>query len=64
MCFMYMGISFNGVAIFFCVIQGVLPPVMLAQFGNNWEVLELLTERYGCTINLSVLSHVQVADVY
>lgn len=46
--------------------QGVLPPVLMAQFSNNWEILELLTEKYGCTIDVSVLSQVvlSVGNIY
>ena len=46
--------------------QGVLPPVLMAQFSNNWEILELLTEKYGCTIDVSVLSQVvlSVENIY
>ena len=37
-------------------IQQVLPPILLAQMGKKWEVVELLTDKYGCSINLPLLS--------
>lgn len=40
--------------------QKVLPPLVLAQLGNKWEVVELLTEKYGCSIDASLISSQQV----
>ena len=37
-------------------LQQVLPPILMAQMGKKWEVVELLTEKYGCSINLPLLS--------
>ena len=33
-----------------------LPPVLLAQLGNKWEIVELLTEKYGCSIDLLLMA--------
>lgn len=37
-------------------LQQALPPILLAQMGKKWEVVELLTDKYGCSINLPLLS--------
>jgi len=37
--------------------EHVLPPILLAQMGKKWDVVELLTDKYGCSINLALLSH-------
>ena len=57
----YSNMDFTCVYGSFAPCQGVLPPVLMAQFSNNWEILELLTEKYGCTIDVAVLSQVVVS---
>lgn len=38
------------------LFQKVPPPVLLALSTNKWEIFQLLTERYGCKVDLSLLS--------
>ena len=37
-------------------LQGVLAPIELAQLQGNLELVELLMEKYGCTIDYAILA--------
>lgn len=37
--------------------RGIIHPMLLAQLHKKWEVVKLLTEQYGCTMDVSLLSY-------
>lgn len=39
----------------YCVLQGVLAPIELAQMNGNLDLVETLIEKYGCRMDPSVI---------